>query len=269
MTPAMPGEKKDKSYGFAPDEAPPPAPPADVPAKDGESKPESKPEPSAAIRALDVCPNCAAPLGGVDAVVCLRCGFDMKTLKVLKTATGTKDAPPAPEPQEEAAPLSRPGSGDLWLPAVIALGSLVLLCVGDLAGWGGLFGGAETVGFGARISGLFKMSARTAVWTVAGVGGLAVLANILSTRIGDLTLASVRVLAIIAAASVLTVIDFSSLTAEWALQVLLQAAAFVGLAIALLRLSARDAAMLLGVTVMFVVVLALSAALVLWAAPPV
>ena len=119
----MADEKKDKSYGIEPDEereAAPPSP-ADVP----ESLP---PEPDS-IRALDVCPNCGSPLGGVDVVVCLRCGYDMKAMKVIKTDTkGT-----AAEPQEQdSGVLVEAGLGDLWLPAAMAVAGLGLLGAGYL-----------------------------------------------------------------------------------------------------------------------------------------
>lgn len=255
-------EEADAEHVAAP---PPPARPSEAPPK----PPERRGEASASIRALDVCPNCASPLSGPDAVVCLRCGFDLKSLKVIKTAKGTKEV--VPEQDDEAAeapPLVTPGAGDLWAPAAIAIASLLLLCFGYMAGWGGLFGGEDVPGFGQRAAGLAKMLARTAVWTGAGFGGLWILASMLSARLGDLKLGAVRILAIVSAVSLVAVIGFDSRALEWTLQLVLQAGAFVGLSMALFRLSARDAATLLGFTVMLVVVLALMAAMVLWAAPP-
>jgi len=87
----MSEEKPDKSYGLDPvDETKPveaETPPEQTDEPDDEPDPEPPAE-SSHIKGLDVCPNCASPLGGVDAVVCLRCGFDMKTLKVIKVETG-------------------------------------------------------------------------------------------------------------------------------------------------------------------------------------
>jgi hypothetical protein len=113
----MTAEKKDKQYDLEPREP------------DAEPAPEARPRPpqapeieeSPAVRALDVCPNCGSPLGGVDVVVCLRCGFDLKSLKVIETETGGTAAPEA-EKQEDRV-LSEPGTGDYWLPwAMAAIG---------------------------------------------------------------------------------------------------------------------------------------------------
>lgn len=265
----MDPKKKDvKAYdleGDEPDEqaeagsAPPPA--------ETSATPEARPRSGA--RALDVCPNCASPLASADAVVCMRCGYDLKSLKVIKTATGGTAAPPPPEPATETTePLCGPGAGDMWLPAVMAISSLLVLTFGYLSGWGGLFAGEDAVSFGERVAGLFKMAARTAVWTVAGSGALFVVANILKRPVGDLRLGVTRLLAIVCAVSLISVIDFGPPALELTLQLTLQAGGFVGLAIALSRLQPRDAATLLGITVMHVVVLALVAALIIWAAPP-
>ncbi|MHC4274449.1 MAG: hypothetical protein ACYSUR_12390, partial [Planctomycetota bacterium] len=175
----MNAEKKDKQYGLEPQEpdsgsAPEAAPKAPVP-------PPSEEPP--AVAALDVCPNCGSPLGGVDIVVCLRCGFDMKSLKVIETDTKGKVAA---KPDEEEPPvLSEPGTGDYWLPWAMAAGGLGLLAIGYLWGAGGLFPGEEAVGFGVRAVGLLKMLVKTAVLALAGFGGLFVLAHMVSAQLGD------------------------------------------------------------------------------------
>ena len=60
---------------------------ASAPASDAGSSPASRPEPVRLeeenelppalqpVKALDVCPNCGAPMGSADEIVCLRCGF--------------------------------------------------------------------------------------------------------------------------------------------------------------------------------------------------
>ena len=35
---------------------------------------------------LDVCPNCGASMRGAETLVCLRCGFDLKTMRVIDAA---------------------------------------------------------------------------------------------------------------------------------------------------------------------------------------
>src|SRR5687768_17541375 len=92
--------------------------PSERPLRDEDSTKQS-------VKELDVCPNCGASMRGTDALVCLRCGFDLKTMRVVKTEVGE-----AVEPVAEAPPLVRPGMGDLWLPAVIAAacGGFLLIC---------------------------------------------------------------------------------------------------------------------------------------------
>ncbi len=150
----MSEEKPDKSYGLDPQNEEEPVPavtgaPAETPPEQTDTAGNDKPAPDppaegSHVKGLDVCPNCASPLGGVDAVVCLRCGFDMKTLKVIKVKTGETVAPEADEP-EQAEPLCVPGVGGVGLPAVMAGVSLVLLAMGYLLGARGLVAGPRDI----------------------------------------------------------------------------------------------------------------------------
>ncbi len=272
----MSDEKPDKSYGLEPqDEETVPAAsgaPAETPAEQTNTGGDDQPAPdppaeTSHIKALDVCPNCASPLGGVDTIVCLRCGFDMKTLKVIKVETGETTIPDADEP-EQAEPLCVPGVGGMGLPAVMAGASLVLLALGYLSGARGLVAVAadEAVGLGVRVGGLTGMLVRTGGLTLAGMGGLSVLAHMLDRRVGDMKLAAVRLLGIFAALGLLTFFNLESSALEWTMESIFQAVIFVGLASVLFRLSVRDAATLMGVTVCAVIILLLVSALVLWSA---
>ncbi|MHC4414404.1 MAG: hypothetical protein ACYS0G_03875 [Planctomycetota bacterium] len=256
-------EGKD-SYDLEPPEPEPSLEPEAIPG----AEPEALSEEPSSIKALDVCPNCGSPLGGVEAVVCLRCGFNLKTLEVVETATGEAAAAEEMDAESEP-PLSAPGAGDVWLPGIIAIASLLVLSIGYLAGWGGLFAGDEAVGVGGRLVGLLKMSVKTVVFTVSGLGALHILAHMLSSRLGDIKLAAVRMVGIVAAIGLLAFFQAGSVALEWTIEIILQAAAFVALAMALFRLSVRDAVTLLGVTVIAVVGLLLASAVVLWAVPPV
>ncbi|MHC4978658.1 MAG: hypothetical protein ACYTGT_06485 [Planctomycetota bacterium] len=257
----MTAEKKDKQYDLEPHEPDPERAPEAAPKA---PKPPDIEEPPA-VAALDVCPNCGSPLGGVDIVVCMRCGFDMKSLKVIETETkGT--AKPAAE--EEQPVLSEPGTGDYWLPWAMAGAGLGLLAIGYLWGAGGLFGGEEAVGFGARAVGLLKMLVKTAVLALAGFGGLHALAHMVSAQLGDAKLAAVRMLGITAAIGLLAFFNLKSAGAEWTVESVTQALAFLGLTMLLFRLSVRDAATLLGVTIIAVVLLLLVSAAVQWAIIP-
>ena len=268
----MTGKKEQDPYELEPrpasDPEPqrPPAPSGQGPSSTARP-PEVADEPDS-IRALDICPNCGSTLPSIDAVVCLRCGFDFKTLKVIRTDTaGTVE--PEVEPEEKP-PLCGPGAGDLWLPWAMAGVSLGLLTVGYLAGAGGLIGdaGEEAVGFGVRLAGVLKMLVRTGLLALAGVAGLLLVAQILVAPLGNVKLAAVRMVGIFAAVSLLTFFNVQSNSLEWTIEAVCQAVAFVGLAMVLFQLSLRDAATLLGVTVCAVIGLLLTAALVMWSIPP-
>jgi hypothetical protein len=257
----MTAEKKDKQYGLEPKE-PDPEPASEAAPK--APKPPNIEEPPA-VAALDVCPNCGSPLGGVDIIVCMRCGFDMKALKVIETDTkGTAK----PIVEEEQPVLSEPGTGDYWLPWAMTGGGLGLLAIGYLWGAGGLFGGEEAVGFGAKAVGLLKMLVKTAVLALAGFGGLYALTHMLKAQLGDAKLAAVRMLGIMAAIGLLAFFNLQSAAAEWTIESVTQALAYLGLTMVLFRLSARDAATLLGVTIVVVVLLLLVSAAVQWAVVP-
>ena len=275
----MNAKKPDKSYDLEPAAQAKPDQPteADPEAQLPQDKAQDEPVPEvprepSAIKALDICPNCGSPLGGVDAVVCLRCGFDLKTLKVIKVETGETTVPESDEP-EQTAPLSVPGAGDLWLPSAMAVVGLVVLGIGYLSGAPGLFDaaattGEEAVGFAKRMEGLVGMLVRTGVLTLAGFGGLSVLAHMLDTRLGGVKLAAVRMLGISAAIGLVAFFNVDSIFFEVTIEAVCQAVAFVGLAMVLLGLTTRDAATLMGLTVFAMIGLLLLSAMVLWSAGP-
>ncbi len=115
---------------------------------------------------------------------------------------------------------------------------------------------------------MLMMLIRTAVLATAGLGALFTLANILSVRFGDLKLAVARMLGIVAAMSLATIFGAGAPALEWTLEILLQSAAFVGLAMFFFRMSVRDAATLLGVMIVAVACLLVVSALVMWSVLP-
>jgi hypothetical protein len=237
----------EEPHGQEPSASPRPAHPA-------REAPRAGDEPSP-IKALDVCPNCGSPMGPVDTVVCMRCGFDLKTLKVIKTKTPPPATPPAdqakPEAETESAALSEPGAGDLWLPALLGAASLLLLATGCLAGFRGLVGGSaeESAGFFLRLGALVKIVLRVAILAGCGLGGLAVLAHIARARLGELKLAAVRMAGIMAILNVTAFISTTSRGLEWTIESIVQGLAYVGLTMFFFGLNLRDAVTLLGVTV--------------------
>ncbi len=152
----------------------------------------------------------------------------------------------------------------------MAIASLVVLTLGFFWGSRGLISvdAEATVTLGARLEGMLRMLIRTGIVSVCGVGALYTLAYLRSTRLGDLQLAAVRMLGIVSAVSLLTFYHVGAKPLEWAIEAVTQAAAFVGLSMVLFRLSVRNAATLLGITVLGAIGLLLASATVLWSAPP-
>lgn len=248
----------------------PEAPPEkNTPRGEAESSPGQT---ESSVKALDTCPNCGASMRGSDTLLCLRCGFDLKTLKVIKTVTGeaakVEQDEQDEQEDEEAPPISAPGRGELWLPGAVAIASLLILSIGYLSAAGGLFADADAIGVGMRLMGLLNVLVRTAVLSLAGLGGLFVLAHMLHKPLGDVKLAAVRMLGIVAAIALLTFINVEIPAWEWTFELTSQAVAFIGLGMAMFRLRVRDAATLLGVTVLAVVGLLMVSVLVLWAIVP-
>ena len=128
--------------------------------------------------------------------------------------------------------------------------------------------GEEAVGFAKRMEGLVGMLVRTSVLTLAGFGGLSVLAHMLNTRLGGAKLAAVRMLGIAAAIGLVAFFNVDSIFFEVTIEAVCQAVAFVGLAMVLFSLTARDAATLMGLTVFAMIGLLLLSAMVLWSAGP-
>ena len=119
-----------------------------------------------------------------------------------------------------------------------------------------------------RLIGVVKIFARTGVFTLSGLGGLYVLAHMLEAPLGNVKLAAARMLGIFSAAGLLTWFNLSSDVMEWTIEAIGQAVVFVALSMLLFKLSVRDGATLLGITVFAVVGMVLVSSLVIWAAIP-
>ncbi len=208
---------------------------------------------------IEVCPNCGATLPGDETLICLRCGFNLKTLKVIQTTTG--ETSESEEAEVEAPAISGPGQGGLLLPQIMAAASALVISVGYLSGAEGLFIGDTSPGFGRRVVGLVGGLLLIALWSAAGLGGLGFLARFVVLRkLGDLRLAAVRMLAITATMRLLAFIDLPQ-QLEWTLEFIGQAAVFVGLAMYFYVLNVRNA-LITGIAaiLMVLVLLAVSAA---------
>ena len=234
--------------------------------------PEATPPPA---KRPETCPNCGAPMTESDALLCLRCGFDLKTLSVVETKTGAVDSEDEPAPDEEPPILSPPGRGGVWLPGAIATLSAALLIVGYLAGAPGLFpaiiaeatadGPAEVViRFPARLLELLRFVVLSGLLLGCGVAALVGQALLLGGRIGDIRLAVIRVGAIVLAMRLSAFIHLGNRALEWSVEALAHGAIFFGLSMLLLRLRPRDVGTYALMGVMALVGLWLGGELVNW-----
>ncbi|MHC4106720.1 MAG: zinc ribbon domain-containing protein [Planctomycetota bacterium] len=242
------------------DEAPPPA-----------GTKAAGPGAASSVRSLDVCPNCGANMAS-GVVVCLRCGYDLKSLKVLKTVSGGTVEAPEPEEAEVQPPLCEAGRGDLWLPASVAVVCGLLLAIGYLMGADGLYAAtgeageraAATPGLGTRLLALIQFVCLVVILAACGLGALGVLARLLERALGDLKLASVRIVGAVTAARLVTLVDIGVRSLEWVVEGLVQMVVFFLLATFLLRLKPRDGLVLTVATVVMFIAVWLGAWLVTW-----
>jgi hypothetical protein len=220
------------------------------------------------IQSLDVCPNCGSPMPDAKTLVCLRCGFDMKRLEVIKTKTGETTIEDPKDKPEKAPPLCRAGRGDLWLPGVLAAIAVTLLLLGYLAGATSLFprATADPVPMGMRFTGLLRSGLLILIWALCGIGGLTFLGRLLERPFGDLKLAAIRMIGITAVMRLMMYVHIGPPLVDWPLQAVLQAAVFYVLLLALFGLTVRDAATTLLATLISFVMLWIAALAVNWAA---
>jgi hypothetical protein len=231
--------------------------------------------PNRSVKDLDVCPSCGASMRGADALVCLRCGFDLKTNRQIRTEMGEV----TPTEIESVPPLVRPGMGDMWLPAAVAAICGGFLAVCYLAGLRGLFPEIDAailanqrdpeIGVGDRFVALLRFVVLVGMWATCGLGALSFLATLLGVKlvndVSHLRLAAIRMLAIVAAARIATLINLDTTSYEWIVEAVLQLAIFIALSIAFFRLNPRDGVTLGGSALVLFMLLWCAAWAVVWA----
>jgi hypothetical protein len=226
---------------------------------------------SAGVRGLDVCPNCGSPMRGPDTLVCMRCGFDLKTMKIIETKTGET----AGEEDEKAKrePLVRQGKVDPWLPLTLAIIAGIILLIGNLAGSSGLFphlrigleeGQTLTIPWDARWGGAARFPVLIGLWTMCGFGALIVGAWLFGRPLGNVGLAALRMLGIVAIARCVCFISIPLRLGEFLVESVLAAAAFFLLTVLLFRMKPRDAGTILVVTIVLFLALFVVGHLVTW-----
>jgi hypothetical protein len=182
-----------------------------------------------------------------DTLVCLRCGYDLKTMRVLQTRTGEVEVPAPGEAAAangKRAPICVPGRGGWMLPAAIGGVGALAAIIGFLAAARGLFPVVEegaAIAAGARFRALAGFLVFSAIEIGAGFAGLLAGARLLETRLGDARLALIRVAGIVGFSSLALFIGLSSPGVEVPLEVLAKVAISFSLVMLLFRMEAREA----------------------------
>lgn len=211
------------------------------------------------VRALDVCPNCGGEMRGTNKMLCMRCGFNLKTLKVVEIETGEVEVSEedGTEGEEEPKPLVRPGCGQYRLPLILAAVAGAILIVGYLAGASALFhqGEGETLTIGGRFAAVAQFVGLMALWTIGGVAALASVASINARPFGSIKLAAARMLGIMVSIRLATFISFGAGWGAWerTAEALVQIVAYALLVWLLFGLPRRDVTITVGTTVLMIV----------------
>ena len=227
------------------------------------------------------CPKCGAAMRGDDALVCLRCGYDLRTLD----AHEIDESPIVVEDESEdpPEPVIRPVATDPWLGLVLLGAAGIALVVGVLTGAEGLFqldppdpvgagpdGPREpmpaTASWPQRLTELVRLPVQVGVWIGAAFGALALAAWVWRRPLGSAKAAVARVAGMVAVARLGAFIDLSWRTAEYFVEALIGGAVFFGLSLLMLRLPPRDAGLFVLMTAGGFLVLYRRAALVVFAA---
>jgi len=232
------------------------------------------------VKELDVCPNCGASMRGGETLICLRCGFDLKTMQVVKTQTGevAVTAAAAAGITDERPVLVQEASWDTWLPLAMAgVGTLALL-IGYLSGMLGLFPVIERAAIAAgtvpdvkvadRFLGLLRFVTLSGMWSICGVVALGFVAHLLGMRfvnaVGGLWTAFLRMLGIVVVMRVATMLNIPWPAWEWVVEAAIQGAVFLGLSMLLFRLKPRDLPTFGGSTVVLFLLLWVMSHVVVW-----
>lgn len=204
------------------------------------------------VKGLDVCPNCGSTMRGSSTLLCMRCGFDLKTMQVIKTTTGEVTEEELEEEEEEEDevkhPLSLPGRGDLKVPLIVLAATAILITIGYVSGADGLFdittdeGVSITPDAGERAKAWVFYIALLVLGTGCGLVGLFTVSKLNEVPFGDVKLAVARMAAITATMWLVNYLSLGISFIEIAMEWILQGGIFVGLSMLFFKLIPRDAA---------------------------
>jgi hypothetical protein len=259
------------------------AEPAEAAAKEEkESAHEPAPLP---VESLDACPNCGSPMRGKEALVCMRCGYDIKHLKVIETETEKEEpakaaprkgkAAAARDEADEQRPLTRRGLGGVRFPLALAAIGTTALTIGYLLGFRGLFPPTDVmttegeqlppIAWSARFLELGRFPVLAGIWTLCGLGALFAGSWMFGRPLGDLRVAAARMLGIIVLVFCAQFIPIQDKVLSFAAEAAMSLLAFFLLSMLFFRLKPRDAGTVMAMAIVSFVVLYLGAQLLTWA----
>lgn len=155
---------------------------------------ELEPDPSGDA---DRCPSCGTRMPTPDAVVCVACGYDQKSNKILKTSVG--EAPPAPKPRGAKAVLASTLEGEAGdkpaeKPDLVRAGKLGWKIPALLAG-ATIVSAATLAGVNAEKSwgkAVLSVLLYAPIWTGLGLIAALATAKMQERRIGSVAVVAAR-----------------------------------------------------------------------------
>ncbi len=252
---------------------------------------ESHPEtiPLAAAGPLN-CPNCGKPLPGDDSVVCVSCGYDLRSVQIRPTiiqsaevrAAGTGQKSDTESRQDlgidpSSLPLLRPFPN--WRVCVgVAAACAIVMIAAYLAGYGGLFPtdegrfadatGAFTADApiaAARLMGVAKFLLFRLVLLGCGLLALNVHSHLRGIPTGSLRGVAAAMAAVVSVAGLMMLLSMSNRAFEHFVEIVGQGALAVLVMLGLFRLKPTEALLVIGIGLLVVVFAVLGAHVIVWA----
>ncbi len=229
-------------------------------------------------RSLDICPNCTADIDETMQMVCMKCGYNLRTMQVEKTVAGVDERNIDDELDEHGRvkkpPLSPPGRGGTALPLVIASGCAIALLAGLLAGHHGLFAAyvnaqdaepaSVVVGWAARFTGMLRYLVNTATWAGVVLASLWLFARVMEQPLGIANLVLARAVGIACAMKIASLVPVTTQAIRFPLEIGGHFAILFVLAVALFKMSPKTAGFFTLMTIIVWMITYLASTLIVW-----
>ena len=165
-------------------------------------------------------------------------------------------------------PISSPGRGGYLLPAALALFCIAITLGGYFVGAHALFPGVDdpelTISVGWRFLGLLRYLALVVFLVGCGLVSLAIVAMLLTVEFGDLSLATIRMFSCVAAMRLVAFISIATTFLESLVELLAGIAIVLILMILYFRIKIQEACLFLGMSVLCVFLIWITAYFVIW-----